>query len=503
MSGDVEVEHLEVQTGAYADSVTLMQISQRAAAVQGVAAAIVAMGTELNLDLARAMGFAPEPSLGANDLFVAIRAADQPSLDAARAAVRDALAAPTPVAGPGGLDVAPARTTAAALRSAGANLAVVSVPGRFAFAEAADALAAGADVMIFSDNVPLAQEVALKQRAAAAGRLVMGPDCGTAVVGGVGLGFANVTRPGPVGIVAASGTGAQQLMCLLDFADVGISACLGVGGRDLSEAVGGLAALRALDLLDADPATELIVVVSKPPAPAVAAAVREHAARLTTPVVFGLLGPDQPDLAELAASTLAALGRPSGPSGPSWPSWPSWPAESATTRPGALRGLYAGGTLCDEAMLIAQAQLGEIRSNIPLRPEWALDDTLRHAGHLMIDFGDDALTQGRPHPMIDSTLRVERLAGEARDPDASVVLLDVVLGHGAHPDPAADLAPAIAAARAAGPGLQVVVALIGSRDDPQRTTAQAQALQSAGASVFGANADAARHAVALVREAAR
>ena len=162
--------------------------------------------------------------------------------------------------------------------------------------------------MVFSDNVPLEQEVALKEYAGRAGLLVMGPDCGTAVVGGVGLGFANVVRPGPVGIVAASGTGAQHLMALLDGAGVGVSHCLGVGGRDLSAEVAGRSTLQALDLLDADASTELIVVVSKPPAAEVAEAVRARASALGTPVLFGLLGAGQPDLTATAASVVQAAG---------------------------------------------------------------------------------------------------------------------------------------------------------------------------------------------------
>jgi FdrA protein len=315
----------------------------------------------------------------------------------------------------------------------------------------------------------------------------MGPDCGTAVVAGIGLGFANAVRPGPVGLVAASGTGAQQVMSLLDDAGVGISACLGVGGRDLSAAVGGLSTLAAVDLLDADPATELIVVISKPPAAAVAARVREHAAQLRTPVLFGLLGGGQPDLTALTGEVLGRVGAPV-------PSWGRWtPTRPLLSRPGALRGLYAGGTLCDEAMLIAAERLGRINSNIPLRPDWRLDESW--SGHVMIDFGDDELTRGRPHPMIDGSARRERLLAEADNGSAAVVLLDVVLGHGASADPAAELAPAIA--HAAQAGLSVVVALIGTHEDPQHRDGQGEQLAAAGAEVYASNAEAARSAVAL------
>jgi FdrA protein len=478
--------------GAYADSVRLMQVSQQVASGAGVEAAIVAMATELNLDLARGMGFELPEGADPNDLLIAIRAVDEPALaaavEAADAALRAKAGGPTAAGGPAGAGVPVARTTGSAL-AVGGNLALISVPGRYAFAEASDALEAGADVMIFSDNVPLKHEIALKRRAGELGRLVMGPDCGTAVVGGVGLGFANAVCRGPVGIVAASGTGAQQLMSLLELAGVGISACLGVGGRDLSSAVGARSTITALNLLDADPATELIVVVSKPPAAEVAEDVRAHAFGLSKPVLFGLLGPDEPDLTDLAESILAAGGVDA-------PSWPTWGKATAVRPGGALRGLYSGGTLCDEAMLIASSRLGEVRSNIPLRPEWALGSDLRHDGHLMIDFGDDALTQGRPHPMIDATLRAERLALESADPSTSVVLLDVVLGYGADADPAARLAPAISKATLS--GVAVVVALIGTELDPQGLDEQARRLADSGAAVFTSNAAAARCAVELV-----
>jgi FdrA protein len=300
--------------------------------------------------------------------------------------------------------------------------------------------------------------------------------------------------------VAASGTGAQQLLALLDAAGVGVSHCLGVGGRDLSTAVAGRSTLAALGALDADPATELIVVVSKPPAPEVADAVQRYAGTLGTKVLFGMLGPGQADLTSVAAEALTMLGRPVPEP------WPRWPASGVEDRPartgGALRGLFSGGTLCDEAMLVAAHSLGPIASNIPLAGAPALGADLRTSGHAMIDFGDDTLTAGRPHPMIDSTLRIERLAVEAADLSCGVLLLDVVLGHGAHPDPASELGPAIRAAlstaTADGRRLDVVIALIGTSGDPQGLARQAAALGAAGAEVHLSNAAAARAAVGLL-----
>lgn len=490
--------HVELRPGAYADSVTLLQVSRTVAGSPGVAAAQVAMATPLNVDVLTQMGFQVPEGATPNDMVVAIRlAADaedpDATLDAALAAVADALTATTrPAAGPS--EVAPPRTTAAALRRTGPTLTLVSVPGASAFAEALDALDAGADVMLFSDNVPVEQEIALKQIAHDRGLLVMGPDCGTAVVG-VGLGFANACQPGPVGLVAASGTGCQQLLALLDYAGVGVGAALGVGGRDLSAQVRGSSTREALRRLDADDSIELIVVVSKPPADDVAAEIREYAAGLATPVEFALLGAGQPDLTAAAERVLSRLGRDV----PGWPvTAPSDDSPTPSTGDGTLlRGLFVGGTLCDEAMLLAADALGEVRSNIPLAPDLAVGPGLLAETHTMIDFGDDELTSGRAHPMIDPRLRLEHLERAAQDPQTAVILLDVVLGHGAEPDPADALAPAIHAARAVR-GVPVIVACVGTSADPQDLDRTVRALAQAGAEVHLSNAGATRRAVALI-----
>lgn len=485
---------LQLRRGAYVDSVTLMQVSRQVSGLPGVQSALVAMATELNLDLALSMGFDLPDETDANAMLVAIEADGEEQLAAALAEVEVALSAKAPTDRSAFGGAPPPVTVRAAARGADATVAVISTPGEHAFVEAVDAVDQGLHTMVFSDNVPLAQEVALKEYADPAGVLVMGPDCGTAVIGGVGLGFANVVRPGPVGIVAASGTGAQHLMTLLDSSGVGISHCLGTGGRDLSAAVGGRSTLRALDLLAEDPDTELVLVVSKPPAPGVAERVREHAqlvgSRSGKQVLFGLLGPGQPDLTEFAASAVAAVSA-------SWRPPAQWVGRLRRARDGGfLRGLFSGGTLCDEAMILAADRLGRVASNIPLREEWDVGPDLSSQGHTMIDFGDDRLTRGRPHPMIDSSMRVDRLFHEAADPQTGVLLLDVVLGHGAAADPAADLDKPIRAATAA--GVPVLVSLVGTPDDPQGLQGQVDALRAAGAWVFGSNAQAARTAVDLV-----
>nr|WP_246406572.1 FdrA family protein [Modestobacter versicolor] len=464
-----------------------MQVSREIGDRPGVSAVLVAMATPLNLELAAGMGLAPDGDPKPDQLLIALTATDDAELTAAVAAVEAALAHREKA---GDAQTIPPRTIGAGLVDApDPTLAIISVPGPYAAAEAADAIAAGRSVLVFSDGVPVEQEIALKQAAHDAGVLVMGPDCGTAIVSGVALGFANVVRRGPVGLVAASGTGAQQVSSLLDAAGVGVSHVLGVGGRDLSAAVGGLATLDALAALDADPATERVLLVSKPPAPDVAERVQQAAAGLSVPVRSAVLSAEQPDLTAAVEALLGDLGV-------AVPEWPSRPGTADAVPPGAvLKGFYSGGTLADEAMLIAAPVLGDIRSNTPLRPELDLGTDLRARGHVVIDFGDDALTVGRAHPMIDPTLRLEAISNLAAGREPAVLLLDVVLGHGSDPDPAHSLVPALRAA-----GLPAVVALVGTEADPQGWSRQADALAEAGAAVFASNAAAARYALSLIGE---
>ena len=520
---------VEVRKGTYHDSVTLMQVSRQAEELPGVEAAAAVAATPVNLELLARQGFSVEEAgLGPSDLVICVRAADEEAAGQAMAQVEALLAGGGGAAGgagtgSGGVAVAPRSLRAAARRDPELNLAVLSVPGRHLHYEIAEALQAGLHVFCFSDGLDPATEAARKREAAARGLLLMGPDCGTAILDGVGLGFANAVRRGPVGVVGASGTGIQEVTCLLDAAGVGISHAIGVGGRDLSPEVGGIMTLRALDLLAADDATERLVVISKPPDPEVARRVADAAAATGKPAVLAFPGlADPPPLRRgvavvgslEAAAAWAALGggrpgacqnlalRRRAPRERSlsegWRRFgcPQAPSPPAVT-PGAIRGLFSGGTLCYEAMAVVAGVVGRVASNIPLRPEWRLADPNRSEGHTFVDFGDDAMTEGRAHPMIDPGLRNERFRREAADPETGVVLLDVVLGHGAHPDPAGELAPLVERALADRPGrLSVVVSLCGAAGDPQGLDAQAATLRAAGALVTRSSAQAARLALA-------
>ncbi|WP_226963794.1 FdrA family protein [Nostocoides sp. F2B08] len=490
---------VELRRGAYHDSVSLMQVSRAVAGTEGITSAQVAMATELNVEVLTGMGFAVPDGAAANDLVVALRGDSDEAIQAGLAAVEVELAALRAGSrGGGGMGEAPPpRTVGSAARAADATLALISVPGQHAVTETYDAIAAGLSVMLFSDNVSVEDEIRLKDAARGADVIVMGPDCGTALVRGVALGFANVVREGSVGLVAASGTGAQQVMCLLDAAGVGVSHCIGVGGRDLKSAVGGRSTRQALAALADDPQTTSVIVVSKPPDDTVLAEIRSYADDLGLDVHWAILGEGRPDLTAAVESALGSLGA----SVPTWPVHVAEPDPEGLTRGAGLRGLFCGGTLADEAMIVAAELLSEpIRSNIAHDAALHVGGHERVAGHLVVDFGDDEMTQGRAHPMIDPSLRMERIAAEAADASCGVLLLDLVLGHGAHPVPALELADAIRDARVtaheSGRALPVVVSLTGTDDDPQGYARTAEVLAGAGASIFLSNAAAARHAVA-------
>lgn len=504
-----------VWKSAYHDSVTLMRLARDMEAVPGVVQAAAMMGTPANRALLADAGLLTEDGGGAGptDLVIAVAATDEAAARAAEAAAQAALATrrPVPAAGSGGRRP---RSLASALRALPrANLALVSVPGHYAGAEAMKALRAGLHVMLFSDHVPLETEVALKRFAQSRNLLLMGPDCGTAIIDGVPLGFANAVPRGRIGIAAASGTGLQEVSCLVARLGEGISHGVGVGGRDLSDAVGGLGMARALALLTADPATAVIALIGKPPGPSVAARLAAEAARLGKPCVIHFVGargaPGHPTATVTVAASLedcarAAVARARNETPASAEPRPApdevdrLVAQAASgLAPGQqfVRGVYAGGTLAWEAVSILEATLPNVASGV----------TGGGAAHRVVDLGEDVFTVGRPHPMIDGTVRREWILKEAADPATAVLLLDVVLGYGAHADPAGELVPAIerarAEARGRGRGLAVVAGVTGTDADPQDRAAQVARLSAHGVLVMPSNAQAARLAARIAASA--
>jgi len=492
-----------VWRSAYYDSVTLMRLTRDLGALPGVARAAAMMGTPANRSLLDHAGLltAEGATAAPTDVVVAVAAADESVARAAEVAARTALTAPPVKSGTGGR-VRP-RTLASALRALpDATLALVSVPGVYAGAEAAKALRAGLHVMLFSDNVPVATEVELKRVAAGRGLFLMGPDCGTAIIDGVPLGFANAVPRGRIGIAAASGTGLQEVSCLIAREGEGVSHAIGVGGSDLTDAVGGLMMTQALVALAEDPATTVIAVVGKPPGPTTAAGLAVRIAALAKPCVAHFVGPGAPSLPGLpavrsleeCARAAVALARGEPRPAPVDFTLPDGEVSRLVAHAARglapdqrfVRGIYSGGTLAWEALALLGAALGDV----------AADVMGQGHGHRVVDLGDDVFTVGRPHPMIDGTVRRERILEEAADPSTAVLLLDVVLGHGAHLDPAGELLPALQAARAQaerrGRALAIVAGVTGVDADPQRRPAQVAKLAAHGVLVMPSNAQAAR-----------
>lgn len=483
-------------TGRWVDSARMMAAARAAEGVEGVERAVCFMATPANVEEARELGL-DHPILaeaGPADVALLARA---PAASDARGAVEAARGMLDDAPGaPGAASDIPAVKT---VRAADADIAVISVPGEYAALEGHKALGAGMDVLLFSDGVSLDDEIALKEHAHGLGRLVMGPGAGTAIVDGVGLGFANTVARGRVGVAAAAGTGAQEVTVLLDAAGAGISACLGTGGRDLSTDVGGRSMLDAIERLADDPDTDVVLVVSKPPASEVAARVLTALAECRTPSVACFVGGTagrEGDVVVAATLDEAADAAAAAAGAPGRPAWS--PPTPPGSRAGEIRGLFSGGTLCSEASAILASLLGDVASNAPGGGARSLRPGVWSSGHVCMDLGEEEFTRGRPHPMIDPSIRAEFIASEGARAETAVLLLDIVLGHAGHPDPAGALAPAIETARGRNPDLTVVCHVLGTEADPQPLSAQVGTMEGAGALVCPTNAEAARLAAAIV-----
>lgn len=507
-----------VKKSEYHDSVTLMLVARELTKFPGVIDVGVIMATEANKALLDEAGLLTPDAQAAtpNDLVIVVSAdngvADAALLEAERLLKQKRSADES-------AEFRPRTLRGAVKMNPNANIAVISVAGRYAADEAWDALRRGLHVLLFSDNVSLEDEIALKTYARDHGLLLMGPGAGTAILNGVALGFANIVPSGPVGIVSAAGTGLQEVSTLLAKHGVGITQGIGTGGRDLKEEVGGIMMLEGLKALQTDPATKVIALVSKPPSPGVAEAILDQVAQNDKPTVVGFMGANPDQFRAIPNATMArtlqeAALLAANAAGANIDVAEVIAAEETALKAQAkelrallkpdqkyLRGLFSGGTLCYEAQVIWRDVLKEpVLSNAPLRHENQLADSLRSVRHTCVDLGEEEFTVGRPHPMIDNDLRIRRLLQEARDPEVAVIMLDVVIGYGAHPDPASELGPAIRQAKQLlDRELIVVASVTGTEQDPQRLSAQVAALRAAGAIVCDSNAAAAKLVAVIVQ----
>jgi FdrA protein len=507
MSSAPVIMRIVVLRNRYFDSVFLMQVANRIAGKPGVRDASAVLGTEANKKLLAGLGYGPDAQLaaaGPNDLVLALAGEVASDLDSCLS--RSAVAAA------GGKEVRVTRSLSEAVSlRPDSGLAVISVPGEYAAREARAALREGLNVFLFSSNVPVGDELALKSEARDRGLIVMGPDCGTAYLGGAGIGFANAVRRGPIGIVGPTGTGMQEFSCLVHQAGSGISHGVGTGSRDLSDAIRGISTLAAIDALDSDRDTRVIAILSKPPGAETTARLMERLGRCSKPVVICLLGsetsPGSTPRGVRPASTIdEAVGAALEAAGAAGAAAVGHDAETLRKLADAqigmmrreqrwLRGLFAGGTFCYQSQAILQRSGLVTYSNSPLAGMRELVDPRQSQEHSLVDMGAEVFVEGRPHPMIDATLRRKRLAQEGEDPGVALILLDFILGAISSRDPVGDLIEEIRrvqeAARRRGSHLCIAASVCGTDEDAQGRTGQVQALMDAGVLVFPSSAQAA------------
>lgn len=498
-----------IKKNHYQDSMKLMQISQKLSALEGVKQASAIMATEANLSMLKDAGLIaniPE-SAGANDLIIAVKAKSQKIGNDAIAQL-ETLLMPADIGNSSNIIYKNLETASASL--SGANIAVISVPGEYAKLEVAKAITKGLHTFLFSDNLSIEEEIELKERAREKGLLVMGPGCGTSIINGIGLGFSNIVNKGPIGVIAAAGTGLQEVTCLTNNLGSGITHGIGVGGRDLSEEVGGITTSEAIKILTKDESTKVLLLVSKPPSKRVAEEILKRVKETGKPSVICFLGSElksddpnlyfAPTLDEAALKAVQFVGqsnkKPKFNNNNNWKKDARKAVKSLISKQKYIRGLYSGGTLCYEAQQVLQPILGNMYSNAPLNKKYKLKDSNKSVENSFIDLGEEEFTVGRPHPMIDSNLRSERLLSEASKSNVAVILLDIVLGYVASSDPAGDLLPAIIEARKSakkkGRNLVFIAHVCGTHNDPQGLADQEDKLREQGVLVFPTNALAAR-----------
>jgi FdrA protein len=470
-----------VRAGAYYDSVVLMQLQRGLIGLPGVLDAGVVMATQANRDLLAANNLLPE-SITANpdDLLIVVKANDDHSATHAIAQVDELLSRRK--SSTVSQDFRPHSLSAAVKQLPEANWVLISVPGRYAAGVAREALELGKHVFLYSDNVSLEDEIALKKTAREKGLLVMGPDCGTAIINGIGLGFANRVRRGTIGVVGASGTGTQAVTAHIHNLGGGISHAIGTGGRDLRSEVGAITAHQALDLLARDSETKVIALISKPPSPDVATSLISAAQSTGKAVVVYFIG--YPPPARKIGNVYFAINLSEAAEIAVNHNWELASSNELPITHKYLRGLFSGGTLAYETLLGLQAGLSPIYSNAPITNHQSLKDPLHSEAHTIIDLGDEFFMVGRLHPMIDNDLRIRRMKQEAADPEVGMILFDVVLGEGSHPDPAGELVPVIQDLHEKRQEIEFVAIVIGTDDDPQNLQSQIDQLKDAGATVF-------------------
>ena len=497
-----------IKKGEYFDSVSLMIVSRELSKLEGILDSAVVMGTKENRSILELVGlFLPEfENTSDTDLLIGFKAESEKIIDYALIRVEE-LFLEMRNKSDERIEFQPKSLEGAMKQLPDANLSLISVAGKYATFEAKKALENGLHVMLFSDNVSIEDELNLKKYALKKGLFVMGPDCGTAIINGVPLAFANVVNRGNIGIIAASGTGLQEVSSIISNAGSGISQAIGTGGRDVKNEIGGLMFIEGMEVLKNDPQTEVIVLISKPPDNEVLEKISLKIKRMKKPVIANFIGGNRDIIKKTGAITADTLEKTAlfavavskekkinkslkeiEKKSCEIDKLAEEEIKSKSKKQKYLRGLFSGGTLCDEAQLILKKMIGDCYSNTPLNPDYKLKDSWKSEKNTILDLGDDKFTVGRPHPMIDFSLRNKKILEEAEDPEVAIILFDVVLGYGSNLKPAEELVPVLKKAKEISPNISLLCSITGTDKDPQNRKNVKYNLEKAGVIVMSSNA---------------
>lgn len=500
-----------LQKDTYIDSLASLFTMSVLMDCEGVEGSYAGMATSANKQTMEELGLADDVvrTAGENDFVVAVRAASREAFEAAMSK--------TKTNEPEAACQKPAfNTVDEALRAnPKANICTIAVPGEYACEVTKQALHQGLHCIVFSSNVPLEQEREMKELAREKGLLCMGPDCGVANINGAAFVLSSINNRGPFGICGASGCGIQHVAAFLHEAGSGVSQTIGTGGNDLKEQVGGISMLMGIDALENDPATEYIVLISRKPADSVLQTLAARIRKCNKPVVACFMGADRKvvedagalwanDLDSCAQQALSLIGKQiEFDSDETLMAMAQSAVKGMSAQQKYVRGVYCGGTYCDEVMQTMQPVIGGIHSNCPLSPELQLADSCISVGNTVVDSGEEEFTCGRPHPTLEPSMRLPLIAKEGEDPETAVILLDFILTPPEHIDPAGVtlqvLTKAVEGARARGGKLAVVCSVLGTDADLQNVSQQRQKLRDAGVYVCRSNRQAGQLAAKIIQ----
>ena len=491
------INKLIVEKNRYVDSVTLMQVRAKAMKIAGAVIAEVQMATPANIDILKELEFEVPTDAGSNDLVCGIRAENEEAAEKILKVIDGVLNHRVES------DENYTSLDEINFAETGYNLAQISLPGEYAAKEAQKAMEYGCDVFIFSDNVSIEEERALKEYGHAHGKLVMGPDCGVGLSDGVCLGVGSIVKKGNVGIVGASGSGSQEVACVIEKCGYGVTEIIGTGGRDLAKEIGGITMMDGIRRLENDPETKVIVLVSKLADTQVMEEILAFADNMTKPVVAVFLGGNKKmyeghrvigvmNLEEAglkAVELLTGKKEHLGYSDAELEAIANREIEKLHMNQKYFRGLFCGGTFTEESLIYFNQHNTEnqLYTNLNNRYATQLEDAETSKGHTILDLGAENFTEKAPHPVFEPSLRVDRLKKELEDPDVAVVMIDFITGPAVAEDPFSDLAAVAREANSSDRHITFIGAVCGSEEDPQNVTEMSKLLRDSGFIVTGSN----------------